>query len=173
MIPVVAIPNRKVEELVINAVAVKLFFTFRNKRSTPSSKILFSWASALKPLMTRTPPKVSVNRPVTSALIFPRFLKIGRMILNAFNAINAKMAKGTRVNRVMVQLICNKRTRETTAVMVPPTNCTNPVPMRFRTPSTSVMMRETKAPDFALSKNRIGSESTFFCTWALSSEIRY
>ena len=34
--------NKNVEELVISAVAVKLFFTFKNKRSTPISNVLFS-----------------------------------------------------------------------------------------------------------------------------------
>src|SRR5690606_28804529 len=35
------------------------------------------------------------------------------------------------------------------------------------------MIRETRAPDLALSKKRIGRESTCFCTCARSSEIRY
>ena len=46
--------------------------------------------------------------------------------------------------------------------MIPPTNCTKPVPIKFLTPSTSLMILETKAPDFVLSKKRIGNESTFF-----------
>ncbi len=77
MIPADASPNKKVDELVISEVAVKLFFTLRNRRSTPSSNVLFSCSSALKPLITRTPFSVSVSLPVTSALIFPRSLKIG------------------------------------------------------------------------------------------------
>ena len=79
MIPADANPNKNVDELVINAVAVRLFFTFKNSRSTPCSKVVFSCSSALNPLMTRTPLSVSVNRPVTSALIFPRSLNIGRI----------------------------------------------------------------------------------------------
>ena len=79
MIPAEAIPKRKVEALVIKAVAVKLFFTLRKRRSTPTSKVFCSCSSALKPLITRIPFKVSVKRPVTSALIFPRSLKIGRI----------------------------------------------------------------------------------------------
>ena len=56
--------------------------------------------------------------------------------------------------------------------MVPPTNCTNPVPIKFLTPSTSVMILDTKAPDLVLSKNLIGSPIIFFCTCVLSSAIR-
>ena len=169
----VATPNKKVDELVIKAVVVKLFFTFSYRRSTPTSNTSSSCFSALNPLMTRIPPKVSVNLPLTSALIFPRFRKMGRMILKAFNAIMAKMVNGIKVNKVMNTLMSISKIRETTAVMMPPTSCTKPVPMRFRTPSTSDMIRETSAPDFALSKNRTGRANTFFCTCARSSEIRY
>ena len=77
MIPEVANPIKNVDELVINAVAVKLFFTFKNSFSTPFSNVLFSCSSALNPLITLTPFNVSVNLPVTSALIFPLALNIG------------------------------------------------------------------------------------------------
>ena len=63
--------------------------------------------------------------------------------------------------------------KEIIAVIVPPTNCTNPVPIKLRTPSTSLIIRETSAPDFVLSKKLIGNDNTFFCTWALNSDIRY
>jgi len=42
MIPAEANPNNKVEELVINAVAVRLFFTFSYKSATPFSNIFSS-----------------------------------------------------------------------------------------------------------------------------------
>ena len=77
MIPAEAVPSKKVEALVIKAVAVKLFLTLRKRRSTPSSKVFCSCFSALNPLMTRIPLRVSVKRPVTSALIIPRSRKIG------------------------------------------------------------------------------------------------
>ena len=79
IIPVVAMPNKKVAELVKRAVDVRLFLTFRYNFSTPFSKVLISCASALNPLITRTPFKVSVKRPVTSAFITALSLKIGRM----------------------------------------------------------------------------------------------
>jgi len=40
----------------------------------------------------------------------------------------------------------NRTPRANTAVSRPPTNSTRPVPIRLRTPSTSLMMRETRAP---------------------------
>ena len=98
---------------------------------------------------------------------------MGRITLNAFNAIKAKIAKGIKVKIVIVQLIRSSNIKDTIAVIVPPTSCTNPVPIKLRTPSTSLIIRETNAPDFVLSKNRIGNERTFFCTCALSSEIKY
>ena len=39
-----------------------------------------------------------------------------------------------------------RTTSATTAVIRPPANSTKPVPIRLRTPSTSVMMRETSTP---------------------------
>jgi len=122
MMPVVATPSRKVAELVIRAVAVRLLRTFWKSRDTPSSKMSCSCSSALNPLITLIPPRVSVSRPVTSALILPRFRKIGRMILNAFRAMTAKIARGIRAKTVMLTLIFSSNTRETTAVIVPPTN---------------------------------------------------
>ena len=62
--------------------------------------------------------------------------------------------------------------KEIIAVKLPPINWTSPVPTRLRTPSTSVMILETKAPDLLLSKNETGSFNNFCCTLALSKEIR-
>ena len=120
IIPAEAIPNKKVEALVIKAVAVRLFFTFKNKRSTPFSKVFCSCSSALKPFMTRIPFKVSVKRPVTSALILPRSRKIGRMYPKAFKAIMAKMPTGNNTKSVIQPLMLISITREITAVMEPP-----------------------------------------------------
>ncbi len=164
MMPVVASPNKNVADEVIKAVAVRLFFTLTNNSCTPFSKTKASCSAALNPLITRIPPSVSVSLPVTSALIFPLALKIGLITLKAFRAMMAKIAKGMSVNKVIDTLICSNKIRETTAVMVPPTNCTRPVPIKFLTPSTSVIIRETKAPDLVLSKNRMGRPRIFFCT---------
>ena len=41
----------------------------------------------------------------------------------------------------------SRRTSAKIAVRIPPTKSTRPVPTRLRTPSTSLMMRETRAPD--------------------------
>ncbi len=90
-----ASPSKKVAELVIKAVEVRLFLMFKNNFSTPVSKLFISCCSALKPFTTLTPFKVSVNRPVTSAFIFPRSLKIGRINPKAFIATNPNIATGT------------------------------------------------------------------------------
>ena len=47
--------------------------------------------------MTLIPFNVSVSLPVTSALIFPRALKMGRMYLNAFRAMPAKTRTGKTI----------------------------------------------------------------------------
>ena len=122
--------------------------------------------------MTRIPFRVSVSLPVTSALIFPRALKIGRMYPNALSAIRANMRTGTRTNKVICALIRIKITSEMMAVILPPINCTKPVPTKFRTPSTSVITLETKAPDLLLSKKLTGSLSNFCCTLARRTEIK-
>ena len=148
IMPALANPSKKVAELVTKAVDVRLAFTFSNKRCTPCSNTLFSWGSALNPFITRAPFRVSVNRPVTSALSLPLSLKIGRILAKALSAIKANKPTGTKTKTVIVALMRSKSTREMIAVKVPPTNCTKPVPTRLRTPSTSVIILETKAPDF-------------------------
>ena len=59
----------------------------------------------------------------------------------------AKIKIGISTEIVMIGLICNNRIMEATEVIVPPINCTNPVPTRLRTPSTSVITLDTNAPD--------------------------
>ena len=59
---------------------------------------------------------------------------------------------GTKTYKVIIGLILINKINDTTEVKVPPINCTKPVPMRFLTPSTSVIMRDTNAPDLELSK---------------------
>ena len=173
IIPVVARPNKKVAALDIIAVAVKLFFTFWNNLSTPFSNVSFSCASALNAFITLTPDNVSVNLPFTSALITPLLLKIGRIYLNAFKATTPNTATGTNTKKVIDGLIWISNIIDITAVIVPPTSWTKPVPIKFRTPSTSLIILETNAPDFVLSKKRIGNDNTFFWTCALSSDIKY
>ena len=46
----------------------------------------------------------------------------------------------------MTGLMRISTTKAMTAVSKPPTKSTSPVPMRLRTPSTSLMMRETSMP---------------------------
>ena len=48
-------------------------------------------------------------------------------------------------------LILSRMASESSAVRMPPTKSTRPVPIRLRTPSTSLMMRETRAPDLLAS----------------------
>ena len=94
----------------------------------------------------RTAPSDSVSRPVTSALIFPRSRKIGRIVVKARLSTTAKPMSTVAVMSVIVALMRRRTTSEINAVMMPPTNSTRPVPIRLRTPSTSLMMRETSAP---------------------------
>ena len=74
------------------------------------------------------------------------------MYPNALMAITAKISTGTKTKRVILGLILINRINEIIAVSVPPNNCTKPVPIRFLTPSTSLIIRDTKAPDLLLSK---------------------
>ena len=124
-------------------------------------------------MITLIPPKVSVKRPLTSAFIFPLALKIGRIYLNDFKAIKPNIDKGTKVKSVIQTFILNKITNVKIAVNEPPINCTKPVPIKFLTPSTSLIILETNAPDFVLSKKLMGKDNTFFCTCALNSDIKY
>ena len=172
MMPALAKPSSSVLMLLMNEVAVKLVFTLSNKRCTPRSKVRFSCSSAPKPLITRTPFRLSVNRPVTSALITPRVRKIGRILPKAFMATKAKKPTGTKVKIVMVGLIVINQTKEMRAVSVPPMSWTRPVPTKLRTPSTSLMMRLTKAPLFVLSKKLVGRERIFRWTWVRSWLMR-
>ena len=75
--------------------------------------------------------------------------------------MNAKIITGTITKKVIVAFILIKITKEIIAVRLPPINCTRPVPTKFLTPSTSVITRETRAPDFSLSKKEIGSVNNF------------
>ncbi len=139
-------PNSDVADRLINEIAVSDFSTLSNKRSTPPEKTRASSASAWYPLITRTPARDSVRRPCTSALIFPRSRKIGRIFLNALLSTSAKTAIKNSANAVIRELIFSRITSATRAFSMPPENSTSPVPIRLRTPSTSVMMRETSAP---------------------------
>ena len=84
-----------------------------------------------------------------------------------------KMESGTNTKSVIQGFNLIKIISEIIAVNDPPTNCTKPVPIKFLTPSTSLIILDTKAPDFVLSKKLIGKDSTFFCTWARNSLIKY
>ena len=83
---------------------------------------MFSCSSALNAFITLTPANVSVNLPVTSALIFPRFLNTGRMYLKAFKATIPNNESGTKTNKVIQAFNFIKITKETIAVKEPPTS---------------------------------------------------
>ncbi len=151
--------------------AVRVFLTFWNSRSTPASKTSSSRRSALNPLITRTPPRVSVSLPVTSAINAPRSRKAGRSTRKVFIDASPNAPSGISERSVSTGSMLRRIVNAITEVSTPPTTCTNPVPTRFRTPSTSFITRETSTPDLVLSKTRIGSRSTCFCTRARSCEI--
>ena len=68
------------------------------------------------------------------------------MVTNARLSTSAKPTSTVAVINVIVALSRMSTTSEMTAVRMPPANSTSPVPIRFRTPSTSLMMRDTSEP---------------------------
>ena len=68
------------------------------------------------------------------------------MVVNARFSTTANPSSTVPVIRVMVALMRSSTMSAISAVMMPPTNSTSPVPIRFRTPSTSLMMRDTSEP---------------------------
>ena len=94
------------------------------------------------------------------------------MWANAFIEISPKITSGTNAYSVICGLMRIRSTSATTAVNRPPTSCTSPVPTKLRTPSTSVMMRDTNAPLLLLSKNEIGRRMMCSCICARSTEIK-
>ena len=79
-------------------------------------------------------------------MILPRSRKIGRILPKAFVRTNANTIRNASVIPVINALILIRNTSAIKAVIRPPTKSTRPVPIRLRTPSTSLMMRETSAP---------------------------
>ncbi len=75
------------------------------RRSTPPAKTFSSRSSAVYTFTIRTPPTVSVRRPVTSALITLRSRKIGRSRLKAKAIIPPKPARMMSVIEVSFQLV--------------------------------------------------------------------
>ena len=75
----------------------------RNNLCTPRANTRRSRGSATYTLTRRTPPIVSVNRPVTSALIAPRSRNIGRRRWNAMVIMPPKRASATSVALVNLQ----------------------------------------------------------------------
>ena len=162
----------RVPPLVTRLVAVRERRTLAKMRSTPSPNTRSSCGSAWNPLITRIPAIASVRRPVTSAVMAPRWRKIGRISPNARPVTAPKMASGMKVYRVIGTLMRSNRTSTTTVVRAPPTRCTSPVPTILRTPSASVITRDTRAPVWLLSKNATGRRSRWRCTRARRIEIR-
>src|SRR5690554_2434945 len=64
-------------------------------------------------------------------------------------------------------------TKQITEVSTPPTIWAKPVPTRLRTPSTSVITRETSSPVLALSKKRIGNRIIWAWTCAHNLDIKF
>ena len=139
-------PIRTVDANVISEIVLKLANTLSSSRCAPLVNTPASRRSAWYPLITRTPPSVSVNRPVTSALILPRSRKIGRTVRNARCKTAPNANKTTSTTVVIVALVRKSTTVAITAVSRPPASSTKPVPIRLRTPSTSLMMRATSVP---------------------------
>ena len=125
---------------------MRVLRTFSKSRMAPAENVSASRSSAWKPFTTRTPPKDSVRRPETSALITLRSRKIGCMMPKALLTRKPNTPRKTSVARVSVAFILISRMKATSAVINPPSSSTSPVPTRLRTPSASDMMRDTRAP---------------------------
>ena len=162
MISTLAKPTNSVPKLVIVLDVVSVAFTLSKIRKTPSLNISLSFSMAWKPLITLMPPRASVSLPVTSARISPRRRKAGRSALNALVDASPNRRSGPRARVVMITSIRTRKMKATIAVIVPPTNCTSPVPTRFLTPSTSSIMRDTNSPVLESLKVRIGNWRTCF-----------
>jgi hypothetical protein len=87
-----------------------------------------------------------VSLPVTSALIFGRARYMGRIFLSARLRPTPKIRTAAKAAAVIETLTRKRYTRAKTAVMIPPMKSTSPVPIKFRIPSTSLMMRDTSTP---------------------------
>jgi hypothetical protein len=131
---------------------VMVLATFLNIRCTPPVNTRCSRCSVPYAFTTRMPPSVSVSRPVTSAVIWLRSRKTGRMRVNMVASTAPKSPSTTRIAMVSCQFSQNRNPRATSAVKLPPTSCTMPVPTRFRMPSASFMMRLTATPTWVESK---------------------
>jgi len=64
----------------------------------------------------------------------------------------ANAASTTSVTSVRRQLMYNSAPSATTAVTMPPSSCTRPVPTRLRMPSGSFITREISTPVCVVSK---------------------
>ena len=68
------------------------------------------------------------------------------MVANALLSATPKKTNEPAAISVICGLVRSSKTRAIAEVTRPPAKSTKPVPKRLRTPSTSLMMRETKAP---------------------------
>ena len=68
------------------------------------------------------------------------------MVANARLSTSAKQRSEPTAISVNGTLVRSNSTKAIAAATSPPENSTSPVPSRFRTPSTSLMMRDTSAP---------------------------
>ena len=73
------------------------------------------------------------------------------MVLNALRNPTPNTSRNPNAIMVMIGLMRISTTNAMTAVSRPPTKSTSPVPTRLRTPSTSLMMRDTMVPVLLLS----------------------
>ncbi len=171
MTPAPTSPRSTVEESERAEVVARVRNTLSRMRRTPPSKTAASRPSAWYPFTTRTPPSDSVSRPVTSAYICPRSRNTGRSTRNPRKTTSPKTASATRVRRVTRGLRRSITVKASVAVSRPPASSMRPVPTRFRKPSTSFMIRDTRSPVLFASWNAIGSRPTCSCTRIRMSAI--
>ena len=139
-------PRSTLADKLITDVAVKVRITFSSRRLTPVANTVSFAFFGVVALNHANAAKISVSRPVTSALILPRSRKMGRMVPKAFVMRQKNKVQIQAPIKVIIPLIRTRSTKAMAEVSRPPVKSINPVPRRLRTPSTSLIMRETRLP---------------------------
>ena len=103
-------------------VPVIVLATLRKSLCTPRAKTSRSRRSATYTFTSRTPPRLSASRPVTSALMTLRSRNSGRRRLNAIAIIPAKEPRTMIMSAVSFQFSQNRMPRASRAVMTLPTS---------------------------------------------------
>ena len=103
IISALMIPMTSVDTAVTAETPVTALATFLNRRCAPFANTSCSRFSTPYAFTMRMPPSVSVSRPVTSALIFPRSRKTGRSLEKLTAIVTPNRTRMSRVTLVSRQ----------------------------------------------------------------------